>query len=188
MLWQIGRRAVVVCQATLSTLTTLDRWPSTRSCDPQWVTTPMLTSGMPSSSMKWWGLHLLLCALLCLTVCALPCWIELVCWLSVTRHEKAPHSISPPPPPNPYKQGHILGLTWGTWQYRGCVGACSALSPNVNVFYQCINAQREFANAGCPGQLPIETAAGEGSACSHCEWLLVCQSQHTGRGVILTLE
>jgi len=82
-------------------------------------------------------------------------------------------------------QGHVLGI--GTlWEDRGCITGCSVSSPALNVYYQCTNARREYQSMpGCTGELPIETAAGQGSGCSHCEWLLVFWSSHHRSGELL---
>ncbi|KAI8463328.1 MAG: hypothetical protein J3K34DRAFT_475300 [Monoraphidium minutum] len=71
-----------------------------------------------------------------------------------------------------HEMGHALGL--GTIdQNIACVRDCVPGS-RAQVFWQCANANREYAAIGCTGPVPIETTMGEGSGCAHwSEALLV---------------
>ncbi|KAI8463329.1 MAG: hypothetical protein J3K34DRAFT_462472 [Monoraphidium minutum] len=65
-----------------------------------------------------------------------------------------------------HEMGHALGL--GTIdQFIGCIPATCTPGSNAQVFWQCTNANREYAAIGCSGRVPIETAMGEGSGCAH---------------------
>lgn len=58
-----------------------------------------------------------------------------------------------------HEMGHCLGI--GTlWSYNGCICGC-VVSSGIPNYYLCANAQKQFNNIGCTGQLPIETLAGK---------------------------
>lgn len=65
-----------------------------------------------------------------------------------------------------HEMAHVLGFG-NLWASNGCVSGCQPETTGPN-YYLCPNAKREFAaTAGCSGRLEVETAAPEGSACSH---------------------
>lgn len=64
-----------------------------------------------------------------------------------------------------HEMGHAIGM--GTVDDKiNCVVGCTPGSNTPN-YWKCKNAQAAYAAAGCSGQLPIETAMGSGSGCSH---------------------